>query len=63
VEKIVRKFSSFAEAEAPEREFWRSLTPEERMEIFSESQPRHQGDPPPPLQRTYRVIKRNEFHG
>ncbi len=60
MEKIVRKFGSFAEAEAAEREFWRSLTPEERMEIFSELQRRYQGDPPPPLERVYRVIPASE---
>jgi hypothetical protein len=58
VVKIYRKFRSFAEAEAADREFWRSLTPEERMEIFSELQRRYQGDPPPRLERVYRVIKR-----
>ena len=60
MEEIVRKFSSFAEAEAADRAFWRSLTPEERMDIFSELQRRYQGDPPPRLERVYRVIKRGE---
>jgi hypothetical protein len=60
VEKIVRKFSNFAEAEAAERAYWRSLTPEERMEIFAELQRRHQGDPPPPLERVYRIIPLSE---
>src|SRR4051812_30487875 len=30
----VRKFTSFAEADASEREFYRSLTPEERLRIL-----------------------------
>src|SRR5438309_6522351 len=37
VEKIARKFRSFAEAEAAEKEFYRSLTPEQRMEIDRKS--------------------------
>jgi len=36
VEKIAKKFLSFAESEAAENEFYQTLTPEERMEIFFE---------------------------
>lgn len=31
-----RKFNSFAEAQAADDEFYRSLTPQQRMEIFFE---------------------------
>ncbi len=33
MQRVVRVFSSFGEAEASDREFYRSLTPQERVEI------------------------------
>jgi hypothetical protein len=34
VEKVARKFRSFAEADKADREFYRSLTPEQRLEML-----------------------------
>ncbi len=36
MDKTVRKFNSFAEADTAEREFYLSLTPLQRMEILLE---------------------------
>jgi hypothetical protein len=36
VEKVVRKFRSFQEAEEADREFYRSLTGEQRVDILLE---------------------------
>lgn len=58
MDKVVRKFKSHAEAERADREYYRSLTPEQRMEIFFELVRRVQGDPPARLERIYRVVKR-----
>jgi hypothetical protein len=34
VERVVRKFDTFEEAEAAEREYYRGLTPDERIAIM-----------------------------
>lgn len=34
MDKIVKKFSSFEEAEKADYEFYRNLTPDERLSIF-----------------------------
>ena len=36
VEKVARKFRSFAEADKADREFYQSLTPEQRLDILGE---------------------------
>jgi hypothetical protein len=36
VEKVARKFRSFAEADKADREFYQSLTPEHRLDILGE---------------------------
>jgi hypothetical protein len=36
VEEVVRKFRSFAEADKANREFYQSLTPEQRLDILGE---------------------------
>jgi len=36
VEKVARKFSSFAEAGKADLEFYQSLTPEQRLDILGE---------------------------
>lgn len=34
MEKVVRKFHSFEEADQPDREYYRSLTPQEWLDIL-----------------------------
>jgi hypothetical protein len=58
MEKCVRKFSSHAEAEAADRDYYLSLTPEQRMDMLLELVARLQGDAPKRLERVYRVVKR-----
>jgi len=36
VEKVARKFRSFAEADKADREFYQSLLPEQRLEMLCE---------------------------
>ena len=36
MEKVARKFRSFAEADKADREFYQSLTPEQRFDILGE---------------------------
>jgi hypothetical protein len=54
VQKTVRKFKSFAEADKTDRDFYKKLSPQERLNILlklSEHEPEHR------LERVYRVIK------
>jgi hypothetical protein len=61
VEKIAKKFRPFAESEAADKAFYRSLTPEQCMEIFFEINARARGDEPEQrLERVCRVVKRGE---
>ncbi len=62
-ERIVpvgKKYTSFAEAEQEDREFYATLTPNERLQILLELVRRYQGDPPPRLERVYKVVKREQ---
>lgn len=56
--RVGRKFTSFAEAEEADREFYRNLTPDERLQILFELIRRGQGDPEPRLERVCRIAKR-----
>ena len=58
MKKVVRTFRSFEEAEEADREFYRSLTPEQRMEILLELIERGTSGAPSRLERVYRVVKR-----
>lgn len=54
VQKTVRKFKSFAEGEKTDRDFYKKLSPQERLNILlklSEHEPERR------LERVYRVIK------
>jgi hypothetical protein len=54
VQKTVRKFKSFAEGEKNDRDFYKKLSPQERLNILlklSEHEPERR------LERVYRVIK------
>ena len=59
MEKVARKFRSFAESEVADKAFYHSLTPKQRMEIFFQinAQARtHESDQR--LERICRVVKR-----
>ena len=63
VEKVARKFSSFAEADKADRECYRSLTPQQRLEIQGELNRQaliYYDDPPQGLERVCRVIGLSE---
>jgi hypothetical protein len=54
VEKSVQKFKNFAEGEKSDRDFYKQLSPQERLNILlklSEHEPERR------LERVYRVIK------
>ena len=54
----VKKFSSFAEAEESDRQFYRGLTPDERLQILFELVRRGQDEAEPRLERVCRIVKR-----
>lgn len=56
MEKHVAKFRSHREAEEADRAYYRSLTPEERLEILFELV-RNAHDPPEGFKRVYRFAK------
>lgn len=62
MQKVVRVFNSHAEAEKADREFYRSLTSRERLDILLTLIARHQkagqNETRRGLERVYRVIKR-----
>jgi len=60
IERIVQKFSSHEEAERAEREYYDSLSPEQRVEILLElmNRARDLNDPASQrLERVYRIVK------
>lgn len=54
VQKTVAKFQSFAEADKADREFYRTLSPQERLSIVLQLS-KH--EPERRLERVYRIIK------
>jgi uncharacterized protein YdeI (YjbR/CyaY-like superfamily) len=61
VEKTARIFHSFAEADKAEGEYYRSLTPEQRLEILFDLVKSQQPDEPEQrLERVCRIIKLQE---
>ena len=60
MELVARRFSSFEEAEKADREFYGSLTPEQRIQMLLELLelvwPDKNGSPPR-LERVYRVAE------
>jgi hypothetical protein len=61
MEKAVRIFHSFAEADKADDEYYRSLTPEQRLEILFDLVKSQQPDEPEPrLERVCRIIKLQE---
>ena len=64
MEKIARVFHSFAEAEKAELEYYRSLTPEQRLEILFDMVHAQQPDESQQrLERVCRIIKLQDDHG
>jgi hypothetical protein len=61
MENVARKFSSFAESDRADREYYRSLTPEQRVDIVLELMPRAQIDEAQQgFARVYRIVKLHE---
>lgn len=64
MEKVLHVFKSFEEAEAADRAYYRSLTPEERLQIlFSLVEDYEAGldESERRLQRVLRVVERDEL--
>jgi hypothetical protein len=60
IERTVQKFSSHDEAERAEREYYNSLSPEQRVEVLLElmNRARDLNDPASQrLERVYRIVK------
>ena len=61
MEKVARKFRSFAEAEKADRESYLSLTPEQRLDILGELIARvHPNSVEEKIERISRTIKLQE---
>ncbi len=60
MEKVGRKFLSFAEAEQAEREYYRSLTPQQRLDLMLEII--RQGAPDEAFERFERVCRVVKLH-
>ncbi len=61
MDKVVRKFGSFAEAEKADREYYRSLTGQQRLDILLEliaSVQDTEDEAAKGFERVYRIIKR-----
>ena len=60
MEPIVRKFDSLESAEQADAEYYRSLTPDERVNILLQMVAQVNGDPPPRFERVFRFLKLGE---
>ena len=60
MEKRIRKFSNPGEADAADRTYYQSLTPEQRIDILLELVQRGNGESSEGFKRVCRVIKREE---
>jgi len=61
VEKVARKFHSFAEADKADFEYYHSLTPEQRLDILGELIARAQPDKTGQrIEKVSRIIKLQE---
>jgi hypothetical protein len=61
VEQVVRKFATFEEAEAADRDYYRSLTPAERLSIMIDLIYPEGGDAVSAgFERVYRIVKLGE---
>ena len=59
MEPVTRKFDSHAQAEAADRDFYRSLTPEQRLEILFDLVARYREEHgcSERLERVYRIVE------
>lgn len=57
---VVRRFGSAAEADAADRAYYASLTPQERVNILLQIVRPAQDAHPEGIQRVYRIVKRGE---
>ena len=57
MDKTVRKFKTFEEADQAEREYYRSLSPEERLRILLELVQQANDDTSKGFERVYRIVK------
>ena len=58
MQRVVRKFRSFKEAAAADREFYQSLSGNERVDLLLELVRQHQGDEADQgLKRVYHIVK------
>jgi hypothetical protein len=57
MEKVVRKFKSHQEADQADRDYYLSLTPEERIRILMQLIEDFYG-PQPRLERVFKIVKR-----
>ncbi len=59
MERVVRVFQSHEEAEAADRAYYRSLTPQQRLEILLEliARARPQDESAERLERVYRIVE------
>ncbi len=57
MDKIVRKFKNHAEAEKADLEYYRSLTPEERLDILLDLIERGSDGASEGFKRVYRITK------
>ena len=62
MERVVRIFHSFEEAEAAEEEYWRHLPGHKKLEVLEVIRANYwalRNEAPGRLQRVYRIIKRS----
>ncbi len=62
MDKVVRKFGSFAEAEKADREYYRSLTGQQRLDLLLEliaSDLEAKGEAEKGFERVYRIVRRD----
>lgn len=57
MEKTVQRFTSHAEADRADREYYRSLTPQQRVDLTLELVRRYRESFPPDQQRLQRVAR------
>lgn len=53
----VQKFNSHQEADKADREYYRSLTPQQRLDLLLELVETYSDAPPQGFERVYRIIK------
>ena len=58
MERVIRIFKTHEEAAEADREFYRSLTPEQRLEILFQLNETDSPEWAAPMKRVFRVVKR-----